>query len=79
MILPLVGQDCIRDGSKYMPLSHVADEGIVAQAVPQAGNHIDELAGAAVALAVVHGLVGRNSVPHPDWMWSRCSSRPARR
>ena len=40
-----------------MPLSDIADEGVVRPAVPQAGDHVIELPGARVALAVLHVLV----------------------
>jgi hypothetical protein len=40
-----------------MPLLDVADEGIVGPAVPQAGHHVEELARALVALAMLHVLV----------------------
>ena len=40
-----------------MPALDVADEGVVGPAVPQAGDHVVELARAAVALGVLHVLV----------------------
>ena len=39
-----------------MPLLDIADEGVVGPAVPQPGDDIEELAGAAIALAVLHML-----------------------
>ena len=40
-----------------MPALDVAHEGVVGEAVPEAGDHVVELAGAAVALVVLHVLV----------------------
>ncbi len=43
-------------GVEIDALPDIADKGVVGPAVPQPGDHVEELAGAAVALAVLHVL-----------------------
>ena len=52
VVLPLVIEEMHLVRSKNMPLSLVAHEGVVIPAVPQPGDHLDELVGALVALGV---------------------------
>ena len=51
-----------------MPRLHVADEGVVGPAVPQAGDDVEELARAAIALGVLDVLLQPEiAAPRPGW------------
>ena len=54
--LALVVEHVHAFGIEIDALLDVADEGVVGQAVPQPGHDVEELAGAAVALVVLHVL-----------------------
>ena len=48
-------------GVEINPVLDIADEGVIGPAVPEAGDDVEELAGAAVALAVLH-LLGQPEI-----------------
>ena len=73
-VLALVVQDVKLVGVEVDPRVDVAHEGVVGPRIPQAGDDIEELAGAGVALAMFHllvhaevqrgiGIGGRHQVP----------------
>ena len=86
----LVVEDVQPLGIEIDAVFDIADKGVLGPAVPQAGHDIEEFAGAAIALAMLHvlghaeierrvGVRGRDQIPaaRPPLMWSSEANRRA--